>query len=110
MMGIGMGCTFAPLNAAALVDLPRADFPAGNATFNTGRFLSGAIGIALVVAMLGEPTPDDPTGPFLRAYGLLTAISVLALVAIVVLWPRRAAQEDGAASWQPAPAGASSGT
>jgi hypothetical protein len=89
LMGIGMGCTFAPLNAAALVDLPRGDLPQGNATFSTGRFLSGAIGIALVVAMLGEPAEEDPLAAFDRAYLLLFALSVVALIALAALWPRR---------------------
>lgn len=107
LMGIGMGCTFAPLNAAALVDLPRGDLPQGNATFSTGRFLSGAIGIALVVAMLGEPSEEDPLAAFDRAYFLLFVVSVVALIALVVLWPRRATA-GRTARLQPAAEGASS--
>ncbi len=95
-MGFGMGLLFAPLNAAALMDLSRADFAAGNATFSTGRFLSGAIGIAAVVAMLGEATAADPTRPFERAYLLLLVMAVLALAVIVVAWPKRSAAAIGA--------------
>jgi len=88
LTGIGMGLLFSFLNAAALIDLQREDFPAGNATFNTGRFLSGAIGIAAVVAMIGAGG-DNPVDPFRRAYGFLFAVSIIAFFAIVVLWPRR---------------------
>jgi EmrB/QacA subfamily drug resistance transporter len=89
LMGMGMGLTFAPLNAAALVDLDRADFPAGNATFSTGRFLSAAIGIAAVVAMLGEGDDAHPTAPFERAYLLLLVIAVVAFVILATMWPKR---------------------
>ena len=88
LTGIGMGLLFSFLNAAALVDLQREDFPAGNATFNTGRFLSGAIGIAAVVAMIGAGG-DHPVDPFRRAYAFLFVMGIVAFLAIVVLWPRK---------------------
>ena len=66
LTGIGMGLLFSFLNAAALVDLEPADFPTGNATFSTGRFLSGAIGVAAVVATMSG-AGDDPVAPFRRA-------------------------------------------
>lgn len=88
LTGIGMGLLFSFLNAAALVDLRREDFPTGNATFSTGRFLSGAIGVAGVVAALSAGG-DDPVAPFRRAYGFLFGMAIVAFFAIVVLWPRR---------------------
>ena len=88
LTGIGMGLLFSFLNAAALVDLEREDFPAGNATFSTGRFLSGAIGIAAVVAMISSGG-DSPVDPFRKAYGFLFGISIIAFLAIVLLWPRQ---------------------
>jgi len=90
LTGIGMGLLFSFLNAAALSDLEPHDFPTGNATFSTGRFLSGAIGIAAVVAMMSSGG-DHPVDPFRRAYGFLFAMSIVAFVAIVVLWPRKRA-------------------
>ena len=90
LTGIGMGLLFSFLNAAALSDLEPRDFPTGNATFSTGRFLSGAIGIAAVVAMMSSGG-EHPVDPFRRAYGFLFAMSIIAFVAIVVLWPRRRA-------------------
>ena len=88
LTGIGMGLLFSFLNAAALTDLDRNDYPGGNATFNTGRFLSGAIGIAGVVATLSAGG-DDPVAPFRRAYGFLFGMAIIAFIAIVVLWPRK---------------------
>ena len=90
LTGIGMGLLFSFLNAAALSDLEPHDFPTGNATFNTGRFLAGAIGVAGVVATMSSGG-DHPVDPFRRAYGFLFAMSIVAFVAIVVLWPRKRA-------------------
>jgi EmrB/QacA subfamily drug resistance transporter len=88
LFGIAMGLTFAPLNGAALVDLQAADVNQANAAFNTGRFLSGAIGIAAVVAALGDGTGTDPMAGFDRAFGLLTGVSLVAAVVLLVFWPR----------------------
>jgi len=87
LTGIGMGLLFSFLNAAALGDLPREDLTIGNATFTTGRFLSGAIGVAAIVATISG-NADDPVAPFRRAYIFLFAMAVVAFTAIVVLWPR----------------------
>jgi MFS family permease len=89
LFGVGMGFVFAPLNAAALVDVPGPKFSQANAAFNTVRSLAGALGIAAVVAALGNGGDVDVMVPFERAYGLLVAFSVVALVILLALWPRR---------------------
>lgn len=91
IFGFGMGMTFAPLNGAALVGVPAADIGRANATFNTGRFLSGAIGIAAVVAALGDGDGAHPNAPFDRGYLLLAGLSVVSTVMLAVAWPRHRA-------------------
>jgi EmrB/QacA subfamily drug resistance transporter len=90
MYGIGMGLTFAPVNAAALGDVPPSQYGQANAGFSTGRFLSGAIGIAAVIAALGEGDDPDPMAPYDRGFTMLAIASALAAVLLVVAWPRRA--------------------
>jgi EmrB/QacA subfamily drug resistance transporter len=88
LYGAGLGLTFAPINAVALSDVPIERYGQANAGFSTVRFLSGAIGIAAVVAAVG----DDPDGllPGLdRAFGLLGAVSVLTVVILLAWWPVR---------------------
>ena len=58
----------------------------------SGRFLSGAIGVAAVVATMSGGG-DDPVAPFRRAYGFLFAMGIVAFIAIVVLWPRKPAEK-----------------
>ena len=94
LFGFGMGLTFAPLNGAALLDVPRSLFGQANAAFNTGRFLSGALGIAAVVAALGNNQAADPLGPFRRAFFVLSLSSLVSAVVIALAWPKpRAASE-----------------
>ena len=60
---------------------------------NTGRFLSGAIGIAAVVAMISSGG-NSAVDPFRKADGFLFGISIIAFLAIVVLWPHRPKQSN----------------
>ncbi len=60
MIGVGTGLTFPVLSAAAVSNLPPAHFAVGSAVNQTCRHVGGAIGIAILVALLGhgEPTVD----------------------------------------------------
>ena len=90
MYGVGMGLTFAPVNAAALGHVPPSQYGQANAGFSTGRFLSGAIGVAAVIAALGEGDDADPMAAYDRGFAMLAVVSALAAVLLVVAWPRRA--------------------
>jgi len=54
-MGLGIGLTFPVLSAAAVSSLPPERFGVGSAVNQTARQVGGAIGIAILVAILGEP-------------------------------------------------------
>ena len=76
-----MGLLFAPLNGAALVDIDPSKVGQANGMFSTGRFLSGGLGVAATVAVLGSKggrlsNTADPLRAFDRAYP-------------AVSWPRR---------------------
>ncbi len=55
LCGMGSALAYAPLNAAALVDVPRDKMGQANAAFATGRFFSGGIGVAVSIAVLDGP-------------------------------------------------------
>jgi NTE family protein len=93
IFGAAMGLLFAPLNAAALSEIPAASVGQANATFSTGRFLSGGLGIAATVAVLGSTggqlgTGPNPLAPFDRAYTFLGALGVASLLIVTLGWPR----------------------
>jgi NTE family protein len=95
LFGIGMGFTFAPLNAASLVDVPAATFSKANAVFNTDRSLAGALGIAAVIAAIGNGGDTDPMAPFGRAYVVLGVFAVISLAIFLLAWPRRSEASSG---------------
>jgi EmrB/QacA subfamily drug resistance transporter len=58
VVGFGIGLTFPVLSAAAVSSLPAHRFAVGSAVNQTVRQIGGAIGIAILVVIIG--TPDGP--------------------------------------------------
>jgi EmrB/QacA subfamily drug resistance transporter len=54
--GLGIGLTFPVLSAAAVSSLPPDRFAVGSAVNQTARQIGGALGIALLVVILGMPS------------------------------------------------------
>ncbi|UDY35159.1 DHA2 family efflux MFS transporter permease subunit [Dermatobacter hominis] len=54
--GLGIGLTFPVLSAAAVSTLPPERYAVGSAVNQTARQVGGAIGVAVLVVVLGEPT------------------------------------------------------
>ena len=59
LTGIGIGLTFPVLSAAAVSELPAERFAVGSAVNQTARQVGGALGVAVLVALLG----DHASGP-----------------------------------------------
>jgi len=55
IVGLGIGLTFPVLSAAAVSSLPPHRFAVGSAVNQTARQIGGAIGIAVLVMLLGTP-------------------------------------------------------
>jgi EmrB/QacA subfamily drug resistance transporter len=58
IVGLGIGMTFPVLSAAAVSSLHQERFAVGSAVNQTARQVGGALGVALLVVILG--TPSDP--------------------------------------------------
>ncbi|MGA2432217.1 MAG: MFS transporter [Acidimicrobiales bacterium] len=56
IVGLGIGLTFPVLSAAAVSSLQRERFAVGSAVNQTARQIGGALGVALLVVLLGAPT------------------------------------------------------
>jgi NTE family protein len=67
--GVGVGLTLPALSSAAVASLPQDRFATGGAANNTARQVGAAIGVALLIAIVGAPS----AGGALRAFehGLL---------------------------------------
>jgi EmrB/QacA subfamily drug resistance transporter len=76
IVGLGIGLTFPVLSAAAVSSLPAHRYAVGSAVNQTARQIGGAIGIAVLVMLLGTPHgAADAVERFhhLWAYGAITA-------------------------------------
>lgn len=91
MVGLGIGLTFPVLSAAAVSSLPPHRFAVGSAVNQTARQLGGALGIAVLVMLIGEP--DGPVGAVERFHHLWAYSATAALVSGIIgsLIPRPAA-------------------
>jgi EmrB/QacA subfamily drug resistance transporter len=77
IVGLGIGLTFPVLSAAAVSSLPSHRFAVGSAVNQTARQIGGAIGIAVLVMVLGTPRDAvDAVARFhhLWLYGAGTAL------------------------------------
>ncbi len=76
VVGLGIGLTFPVLSAAAVSTLPPHRYAVGSAVNQTARQVGGAMGIAVLVMLLGTPTGTaDAVAHFhhLWAYSAITA-------------------------------------
>jgi len=77
IVGVGIGLTFPVLSAAAVSTLPAPRFAVGSAVNQTARQIGGALGIAVLVALIGSQRHlADPVDGFhqLWAFSATTAL------------------------------------
>lgn len=78
LVGLGIGLTFPVLSAAAVSSLPSDRFGVGSAVNQTARQVGGAIGIAILVAILGKPaTPSEALAAFERLWCYAAGMAAL---------------------------------
>jgi MFS family permease len=76
--GLGVALTFPVLSAAAVAGLPPDRFAIGGAINQTARQLGAVLGVALLVAVLGNPaSPADALNRFHRAWWMSAGAAAL---------------------------------
>jgi NTE family protein len=82
VLGIGAGATLPTLGAAAVAAAPGGRFATATALNSVARQLGAVLGVALLVAIVGTPAPDDLAVAFdagwTLAVGCFLAVAVLA--------------------------------
>jgi MFS family permease len=79
--GIGVGLVIPTLSGAAAAALPPHRFATGSAVFGMSRQLGSALGVAILVAVVGTPAPAEAVDAFREgvyivvAGGLLTSLA-----------------------------------
>jgi MFS family permease len=76
--GLGIGLTFPVLGAAAVSSLPPDRFGVGSAVNQTARQVGGAVGVALLVVILGSPhTPAAALSGFRHLWVYAASMALL---------------------------------
>jgi EmrB/QacA subfamily drug resistance transporter len=89
MAGVGVGLTLPVLSGAAVSSLPPAHFAVGSAVNQTCRQLGGALGIAILVALLGKGAAGQVTLSTFRHLWIYCATMAMATGIISILLPSR---------------------
>ncbi|MDG2111211.1 MAG: MFS transporter, partial [Actinomycetota bacterium] len=82
LFGLGAGMVGIVVTNAALAGLPDQDLATANAVFQTIRRLVGAVGVALVVALLGDRSTESVEA-FRKAWLLIGGGYLFSVVAIL---------------------------
>lgn len=93
IVGLGIGLTFPVLSAAAVSSLHPERFAVGSAVNQTARQVGGAVGVALLVVILGTPhTLTAALGNFHHLWWFVAAMAAASGVVCYFLPSRVAAQ------------------
>ena len=100
LTGVGVGLTWAPLTTVAAAALPISRSATGLAVLSMARQIGTALGIAILVAIVGTPAHDTPLALF--RHGWLFIVGVAALDGLAVCALRSAPRSLPEALDQPA--------
>jgi MFS family permease len=100
LSGVGVGLTLPTFMATGASSLPPQSFATGSAVVNMLRQVGLAVGVAVLVAVLGTPgSPAGELAAFRHGWEVIAGVSLVAGLAGVALLraPRRATATAGAA-------------
>ena len=102
LTGAGVGLSFSSLSSAAVAELPPARFATGSAVVACARQIGAVLGVSVLVAVVGTPSPADALATFQGAYGLMVAGGVAAALTAIGLGRVRARDPGALPSTTPA--------
>jgi EmrB/QacA subfamily drug resistance transporter len=74
--GAGVGLTLPSVSSAAVAELPSARFATGSAVLAMSRQLGIALGVAVLIGILGHPQPGDALAHFQAGYWFIAAAAL----------------------------------
>jgi NTE family protein len=83
LSGIGVGATLPLLGSAALSQVPGGRYATASAINSAARQMGGVLGIAILVVVIGNPTPESAVAAFRD--GWMLSIVAFLLVAVMAL-------------------------
>jgi EmrB/QacA subfamily drug resistance transporter len=85
--GAGVGLVLPTLSAAATGPLPSARFATGTAVLGMSRQLGSALGVAILVAIIGHPAPGELVGAFRDGWTFQIAAALTAGFTLLAVGP-----------------------
>jgi MFS family permease len=86
--GAGVGLVIPSLSNAAAGSLPPARFATGSAVFTMSRQLGAVLGVAILVAVIGDPAPGALLDAFKQGWTFNVAAALVAGAAAAAIGPR----------------------
>jgi EmrB/QacA subfamily drug resistance transporter len=87
--GAGVGLVLPSLSAAAKAPLPPSRFATGTAMLSMSRQIGVAVGVAILIAVVGTPAPGDAVSAFADAWTVIVACALAAGGLLALLGPVR---------------------
>ncbi|HEX4735128.1 MAG TPA: DHA2 family efflux MFS transporter permease subunit [Thermoleophilaceae bacterium] len=81
LTGMGVGLTLPSVSAAAVSELPPARLATGSAVLQMSRQLGIALGVAILIAIFGHPSPQDALAHFHAGWWFMAAVALMGAVA-----------------------------
>jgi EmrB/QacA subfamily drug resistance transporter len=101
LFGAGWALTQPPLNSGVVARVSADLYGEVNAAFNTVRNIAGALGIAIAVAIVGDPQRRDVIAAYDRVFWAFTAAVVSCWAVLFFLYPRQPKTASGVAAARP---------
>jgi EmrB/QacA subfamily drug resistance transporter len=92
LSGLGVGATLPILGSAALAAVPGGRFATASAVVSSARQLGGALGIAILVVIIGTPTPANTVDVLRNGWIFCAACFAVTAVGAVLLRDRGSGQ------------------
>jgi EmrB/QacA subfamily drug resistance transporter len=98
LTGAGIGLSLPAFGSAAVAELPRPRFATGVAIASCFRQIGAVVGVAVLVAVLGNPAPGAAVSAFHRCWAVVAGAGLASVVVSVALGRVRARQVDHVAA------------
>src|SRR5581483_10177536 len=85
ILGVGAGCCVSTISAAGVASAPGERFAQASGINSVARQLGAAIGVALLVAVIGTPSPSQLASAFDHGWELAAGCFVIAAIAALGL-------------------------
>lgn len=101
LSGIGVGATLPVLGSAALAAVPGGRFATASAVNNSARQVGAALGIAVLVVIIGTPTPETTVDSLRRGWAFTAGCFVVTAIIALFLGRVRSTADDETALDEP---------